>query len=149
MTNEAKRRAIEIPEGFSDHRDKIRVMLVGELLNWLRTAEEAEAALVTLAREPQDSRLRSTFDKAAKDFLQVPTDWIALHAAEKAPDADLPAVIKDTRKAFGQVDFFLMPDSTVPEDQALSRMRGRVRGQAEKVGMGLDKVAEAIQGMIP
>ena len=146
MTNEVKQREFEFVEGVSD--DTILAMLVGELMSWLRGAEAAEAALAALTQEPKDTTRRSAFDEATQAFLKMPTDWIELHVPEKAPDADLPAQMSDIAKLFQRVDFLLMADSTLPEGQALSGVRARLRGQAEKIKMALDQFAAAIRGMV-
>ena len=146
MMNGEKHREIPYEDTFSS--DTILVMLVGELLNWLRTVEEAEAALVALARGPGDMGFRDAFDEAIKAFTQVPTGWIDIHAPEKAPDADLPGQMREIRKLFQRVDFLLMPDTTVPEEQALSGVKARLRGQADKISATLDGFAETLRGMV-
>lgn len=146
MANGEKRREIPFEDAFSS--DTILVMLVGELLSWLRAAEKAEAALAALAQQPGDAGVRDAYDEAIKAVTQIPTGWIDMHAPEKVPDADLPTQMREIRKLLRQIDFLLMPDTTVPEEQALSGVKARLRGQADRIGIALDSFADVLRGMI-
>ena len=146
MTNGSRHREIVIKEDFSS--DTIRIMFVDELLNWFRAAEEAETALVALTERPKDGEGRNAFKEATQAFVEYSTGWIELQAAEKAPDADIPSQMREIKKLFQRVDFLLIPDTTLPEEQALSGVRARLRGQAEKIDTALNRFANTIQGIV-
>jgi hypothetical protein len=143
MSNEVKHREIVVRENFS--RDGIAIMLVQELLVWFRAAEEVEARLAALVEQPRNIGARTAFDDALQAFTERPIDWLVLQSSEKAPEADMPGQIKGIRKLFGQVDFFLMPDPKVSEEQALSGIKARVRSQAGKIDAALNRLAGSIQ----
>ena len=143
MSHQVKHREITIRENFS--RDGVAIMLVDELLAWFRGAELVEARLADLVEQPTNVGVRTVFDDALQAFMERPIDWIILQASEKAPEANMPGQISEIRKLFGQVDFFLMPDPKVPEDQALSGIKARVRSQAGKIDAALNRLASSIQ----
>lgn len=146
MSNEVRHREIVVRENFS--RDSIAILLVDELLTWFRAAEEVEARLVALVEQPKDIAARAAFDEMLQSFMERPTDWIILQSSEKAPDAGMPDQINGIRKLFGQVAFFMMPDPKVPEDQAFSGVKARVRSQAGKIDEALNRLAASIEGFM-
>lgn len=141
-----RHRNIVFDDMFSD--DTILVMLVGELVNWLYSAEAAETALAALTQDPMNPQLRSALDEATNSLTSIVTGWIDIHAPEKAPDGDLPTRMKEIKKLFRQVDFLLMPDTTLEADQAISGVKAKVRTHADKIGAALDQFADTVRGMI-
>jgi len=146
MSNVRRHREIVYDDMFSN--DTIRVMLVGELASWLYEAEAVEAALGALSQDPMNPALRSAFGDAIDSLSSIVTGWIDIHAPEKAPDDDLPNRMRQIKKLFRQVDFLLMPDTTLEADQAVSGVKARVRVHAEKISAALDQYADIVRSMI-
>lgn len=147
MSNGATKRRDIAYESFQTS-DSVKRMLLTELVNWLRTAEVAEDSVLALLNHPMDEELKQAYDAATQEVVMYPTEWIAHHCGEKAPNANIPDQLRDIRKLLQRVDFLLMKDPTVPDDQVESGVRARVRGQAVKIDEALNHLAESIQGIM-